>query len=81
VLGFSIAGTALGYVLFAVGIITRNLPLLFISRALDGVTGGNLSVAQAVIADVTPPKDRVKRFALIGAAFFTGFVLGPYIGA
>lgn len=81
VLGFSIFGTAVGYVLFAIGIITRNLPLLFFSRALDGITGGNLSVAQAVIADVTPPKDRTKRFALIGAAFGTGFVLGPYIGA
>lgn len=81
VLAFSIAGTALGYVLFAIGIITRNLPLLFFSRALDGITGGNLSVAQAVIADVTPPKDRTKRFALIGAAFGTGFVLGPYLGA
>lgn len=81
VLGFSIFGTAVGYVLFAIGILTRNLPLLFFSRALDGITGGNLSVAQAVIADVTPPKDRTKRFALIGAAFGTGFVLGPYIGA
>lgn len=81
VLAFSIFGTAVGYMLFAVGIITRNLPLLFISRALDGITGGNLSVAQAVIADVTPPKDRTKRFALIGAAFGTGFVLGPYLGA
>lgn len=80
-LGFSIFGTAVGYVLFAVGIITRNIPLLFFSRALDGITGGNLSVAQAVIADVTPPKDRTKRFALIGAAFGTGFVLGPYLGA
>ncbi len=81
VLGFSIFGTAVGYVLFAIGIMTRNLPLLFFSRALDGITGGNLSVAQAVIADVTPPKDRTKRFALIGAAFGTGFVLGPYLGA
>jgi DHA1 family tetracycline resistance protein-like MFS transporter len=81
ILGFSIFGTAVGYVLFAIGIITRNLPLLFFSRALDGITGGNLSVAQAVIADVTPPKDRTKRFALIGAAFGTGFVLGPYLGA
>src|SRR5882762_1050528 len=60
VLGFSIFGTAVGYVLFAIGIITRNIPLLFFSRALDGITGGNLSVAQAVIADVTPPKDRTK---------------------
>lgn len=81
VLGLSIFGTAVGYVLFALGIISRNLPLLFFSRALDGITGGNLSVAQAVIADVTPPKDRTKRFALIGAAFGFGFVLGPYLGA
>jgi len=81
VLGFSIFGTAVGYILFAIGIITHNLPLLFFSRALDGITGGNLSVAQAVIADVTPPKDRAKRFALIGAAFGAGFVLGPYLGA
>jgi len=80
-LGFSIFGTAIGYFLFAVGIITRNLPLLFFSRALDGITGGNMSVAQAVIADVTPPKDRTKRFALIGAVFGAGFVLGPYLGA
>jgi DHA1 family tetracycline resistance protein-like MFS transporter len=81
VLAFSIFGTAVGYILFAIGIITHNIPLLFFARALDGITGGNLSVAQAVIADVTPPKDRTKRFALIGAAFGTGFVLGPYLGA
>ena len=80
-LGFSIAGTAVGYALFAIGIITRDLPLLFFSRALDGITGGNLSVAQAVIADVTPPEKRTKNFAKIGAAFGLGFVLGPYIGA
>ncbi len=81
VLAFSIFGTAIGYILFAIGIIIGNIPLLFFSRALDGLTGGNLSVAQAVIADVTPPQDRAKRFALIGAAFGMGFVLGPYIGA
>ncbi len=81
VLAISIAGTSLGYVLFAIGILTRNLPLLFFSRMVDGVTGGNLSVAQAVIADVTPPKDRTKNFALIGAAFGIGFVMGPYIGS
>jgi DHA1 family tetracycline resistance protein-like MFS transporter len=81
VLSFSIFGTGFGYVLFAIGIITRSLPLLFASRILDGITGGNLSVAQAVIADVTPPKERTKNFAKIGAAFGIGFVLGPYIGA
>lgn len=81
VLGFSLAGTALGYILFATAIVTKNIPLLFFSRAFDGITGGNLSVARAVIADVSPPQKRTKNFALIGAAFGFGFVLGPYIGA
>jgi DHA1 family tetracycline resistance protein-like MFS transporter len=81
VLGFSLAGTALGYVLFAIGIITKNIPLLFVSRAMDGVTGGNISVARAVIADVTPPEKRTQSIAMIGAAFGIGFVMGPYIGA
>ncbi len=81
VLSFSIFGTAVGYILFAIGILTANIPLLFFGRALDGVTGGNISVAQAAIADITPPKDRTKRFAMIGAAFGVGFVFGPYLGA
>jgi DHA1 family tetracycline resistance protein-like MFS transporter len=81
ILSLSLAGTALGYVLFAIGIITKNIPLLFASRALDGITGGNISVARAVIADVSKPKDRTKNFGLIGAAFGVGFVMGPYIGA
>jgi DHA1 family tetracycline resistance protein-like MFS transporter len=81
ILGFSLFGTAIGYVLFAIGILTKNIPLLFFARALDGITGGNISVAQAVVADVTPPKDRTKKFGLIGATFGLGFVLGPYLGA
>jgi DHA1 family tetracycline resistance protein-like MFS transporter len=81
VLAFSLLGTALGYVLFAVGIIQKNIPLLFISRALDGITGGNLSVAQAVIADTSTPKTRTRNFGLIGMCFGLGFVLGPYIGS
>src|SRR5437762_2416679 len=56
VLALSLAGTSLGYVLFAVGIVIKNIPLLFAARALDGITGGNLSVAQAAIADVTNPE-------------------------
>jgi DHA1 family tetracycline resistance protein-like MFS transporter len=80
VLAFSLAGTALGYALFAVGIIFRNIPLLFIARALDGITGGNLSVAQAAIADVTSPQDRTKNFGMIGAAFGVGFIIGPFLG-
>ncbi len=81
VLGFSLFGTGVGYILFAIGIITKNIPLLFAARALDGVTGGNISVARATIADVSPPEHRTKNFGLIGAAFGIGFVFGPYIGA
>jgi len=81
VLSFSLFGTALGYVLFATAIITKNIPLLFFARALDGITGGNLSVARAVIADTSTPEHRTRNFGLIGAAFGVGFVFGPYIGA
>lgn len=80
VLAFCLGGTAIGYVLFAVGILTKNLPLLFASRLLDGATGGNIAVAQAAVADVTKPEDRAKSFGLIGAAFGLGFIFGPLIG-
>ncbi len=80
VLAFSLLGTSLSYILFAIGIITRNLPLLFVSRAFDGITGGNIAVAQAAIADITTPENRAKNFGLIGAAFGMGFILGPFLG-
>ena len=80
ILAISLFGTFISYVLFAVALLTKNLPLLFFSRILDGVTGGNVSVAQAAIADVTKPENRAKNFGLIGAAFGLGFILGPYIG-
>ena len=80
VLALSLGGTALGYALFAIGIVLRNIPLLFAARALDGLTGGNLSVAQASIADVTLPRDRTKNFGMIGAAFGVGFIIGPFLG-
>lgn len=80
VLAFSLAGTTFAHALFGVGIILRSLPLLFLARALDGFTGGNISVAQAAIADVTKPEDRAKNFGMIGAAFGLGFILGPWLG-
>ncbi len=76
----SLAGTCIAYIIFAYGILTKNLPLLFIARAFDGITGGNISIAQAAIADITTPENRAKNFGLIGAAFGLGFILGPYIG-
>lgn len=74
----SIAGTALSFVLMAVA---PNAAVLFIARALDGLTAGNLPVAQAVISDTTKPADRAKGFGLIGASFGFGFVFGPVISA
>jgi MFS transporter, DHA1 family, tetracycline resistance protein len=80
ILGVSLAGTFIGYILFAIGILIKNIPLLFISRALDGITGGNISVAQAVVADVTTPQNRSRTFGLVGAAFGIGFIIGPFLG-
>lgn len=72
--------TSFSYLLFAIGIAMRNIPLLFLSRALAGISSGNISVAQAAIADITEPKDRAKNFGFIGAAFGLGFIIGPFLG-
>jgi DHA1 family tetracycline resistance protein-like MFS transporter len=56
------------------------LAILFVSRMVDGLTGGNLSVAQAYISDVTDAKDRSKGLGMIGAAFGLGFIIGPATG-
>jgi predicted MFS family arabinose efflux permease len=53
--------------------------LLFFARFLDGITGGNASVAQAVISDISSPKNRAQAFGIYGAAMGSGFVLGPAI--
>jgi len=71
----------LGYALtFPDSQATTALILLFIARAGAGVAGANISTAQAVIADCTPPEKRKHGMALIGAAFGIGFTLGPVIG-
>ena len=80
ILMYTLTGTFLSYALFAFGISIRNIPVLFIARAIAGITSGNLSVAQAAIADITKPEDRAKNFGLIGAAFGTGFIIGPFLG-
>ena len=89
VLLVSIAGTVLGFLLLGFaepiaalfgGSDAAVLAVLFFSRILDGLTGGNLSVAQAYITDVTDVKNRAKALGLIGAAFGLGFIIGPVIG-
>lgn len=80
ILALSLCGTSISYFVFAWGIVTANIPLLFIARFFDGLTGGNISVAQAMIADVSTPQNRARNFGMIGAAFGLGFIFGPYIG-
>ena len=77
VLLLSVLGTGLGYFLFGAA---HTLWLLFLARLIDGFTGGNVSTAQAYIADVSPIEDRAKNFGLIGAAFGLGFIIGPALG-
>lgn len=70
------AGTFIGFLILAYANV---LWVLFLSRIIDGFTAGNLSLAQAYIADVTKPEERAKSFALIGIAFGLGFLVGPGI--
>lgn len=80
ILLISLFGSALSYILFAIGVLTQNIPLLFISRIFDGITGGNVSVAQAAVADISSVKEKAKNFSLIFAAFGLGFIIGPVVG-
>jgi predicted MFS family arabinose efflux permease len=68
---------ALGYLLFA---LSHSYPLLFVARIVSGFAGGNISVAQAYIADITSPAERSRGMGVIGAAFGLGFIIGPAIG-
>ncbi|MEO0651851.1 MAG: MFS transporter [Planctomycetota bacterium] len=77
-LAFTLGGTALGYVLW---FFSGSFLVLIVSRLVNGVMAGNISVASAVIADVSPPEKRTKNMAVIGIAVGLGFVLGPAVGA
>jgi multidrug resistance protein len=72
----SIAGTAISFFMMA---FAPNALFLFLARALDGFTAGNIPVAAAVIADTSKPEERAKGFGLIGASFNFGFIAGPAI--
>ncbi len=77
VLLVSLIGTALGFLILG---FATTLWMLFLGRIIDGISGGNISTAQAYIADVTTKENRAKGMGLIGAAFGLGFVFGPAIG-
>ena len=70
-------GTTLGFLMMG---LAATLWMLFVSRMIDGLTGGNFSVTQAYISDVTDEKDRSKALGMTGAAFGLGFIIGPVAG-
>jgi MFS transporter, DHA1 family, tetracycline resistance protein len=76
VLIVSQCGTLAGFILLG---LANSLPVIFASRLIDGLSGANLSTAQAVISDVTDDRVRTQGLGLIGAAFGLGFILGPVI--
>jgi MFS family permease len=78
ILLYSIFGTSLSYILFA---FAHSLPLLFAARTLDGITGANISTAQAYLSDITAPEERSKNFGFFGAIFGIAFAIGPLIGS
>jgi DHA1 family tetracycline resistance protein-like MFS transporter len=86
ILILSLAGTVAGYVILAMATAVHwanplyGLLLVYVSRIIDGFTGGNISTAQAYISDVTPPADRARAMGMIGAAFGIGFSIGPGVG-
>ena len=77
VLFISMLGSAVGYLVLG---LANTILLVFVGRIISGITGGNISAAQAYIADVTTRENRSRGMALFGAAFGLGFVLGPAIG-
>lgn len=77
ILFFSLLGSAIGYLLIGYA---AALWMVFAGRIISGITGGNISTAQAYIADVTSRENRAKGMGLFGAMFGLGFIFGPAIG-
>lgn len=77
VLLFGLLGTVAGYVLMGVA---NSVLMLFVARLIDGISGANISAAQAYLADISTPENRAKAMGLLGAAFGLGFVFGPALG-
>lgn len=77
ILFISLLGSVVGYLVIG---FAATLPLVFLGRIISGITGGNISAAQAYVADITTKENRAKGMGLFGAAFGLGFILGPAIG-
>jgi MFS transporter, DHA1 family, tetracycline resistance protein len=70
-------GSLIGYLILG---LSHSLFFIFVSRMIDGATGGNISIAQAYISDITSKENRARAMGLIGAAFGLGFIFGPALG-
>lgn len=81
VLMVGLAGSVIFYSVFGLATSLRSLTWMFVSRIGAGIFGATIPTAQAYIADVTPPEQRARGMALIGAAFGLGFTFGPLLAA
>src|SRR5471032_2386612 len=77
VLIISQIGATIGWTMLA---FAPNLGIVFLARIIEGLSGGNISVTQAYVADLVEPEKRARAFAYIGAAFSSGLVFGPLAG-
>ncbi|SDG90129.1 MFS transporter, DHA1 family, tetracycline resistance protein [Duganella sp. OV458] len=77
ILLLSLAGAVVDYLFMAMA---PSLALLFVGRAIAGITGASMAVTSAYIADVTPEEQRSRRYGQLGACFGIGFIIGPVIG-
>ena len=79
---YSQIGSCAGFILMGAALeLAHPMFWLFVARIIDGISGGNLTIAQAYISDVTKPEDRARSYGLIiGVAFGLGFLLGPALG-
>jgi MFS transporter, DHA1 family, tetracycline resistance protein len=77
VLLVSLAGAAMDYTVMA---LTPSLAVLYVGRMVAGITGANMSVATAYLADISRENERARRFGYMNACFGLGFVAGPLLG-
>ncbi|MBF0097816.1 MAG: MFS transporter [Magnetococcales bacterium] len=78
VLLIGLFGSAFSYLLYG---LAQSYIVLLLARAMAGIMGANIAVAQAALADLTTPEKRTKAMGLIGVAFGLGFILGPALGS
>ncbi|MGY1511123.1 MFS transporter [Aeromonas hydrophila] len=80
VLTLCLVGVLVGYALMALGIAWRSLPLLLLSRVVEGFFNGDIAIVQAMAADMSTAKTKARSFAWINIGMNLGWVVGPMIG-